>query len=94
MPLYSVTPQAGVLRGEAKVKLAGSLTTFHSEYSGVPKNWVHVVFHDYAPGSGFTAGEPSPAAALRRQTRERRLEIHAAGKSGNLAPDHSLHKQY
>jgi phenylpyruvate tautomerase PptA (4-oxalocrotonate tautomerase family) len=64
MPLYSVTTQAGALSGEAKVKLAGHLTTFHSEYSGVPKNWVHVVFHDYAPGSGFTAGEVSATAAL------------------------------
>ena len=64
MPRYSVTTQAGVLSGEAKVKLAGNLTTFHSEYSGVPKNWVHVVFHDYAPGSGFTAGEASSTAAL------------------------------
>jgi phenylpyruvate tautomerase PptA (4-oxalocrotonate tautomerase family) len=64
MPLYSVTTQAGVLGGEAKVKLAGNLTTFHSEYSGVPKNWVHVVFHDYAPGSGFTAGAASATAAL------------------------------
>jgi phenylpyruvate tautomerase PptA (4-oxalocrotonate tautomerase family) len=25
---------------------------------------VHVVFHDYAAGSGFTAGEPAAAAAL------------------------------
>jgi phenylpyruvate tautomerase PptA (4-oxalocrotonate tautomerase family) len=64
MPLYTVTTQAGVLSGEAKAKLAGELTTFHSEYAGVPKNWVHVVFHDYAPGSGFTAGEPAAAAAL------------------------------
>jgi phenylpyruvate tautomerase PptA (4-oxalocrotonate tautomerase family) len=64
MPLYSVTTQAGVLSGEAKFKIAGNLTTFHSGYSGVPKNWVHVVFHDYAPGSGFTAGEASPTAAL------------------------------
>ena len=64
MPLYTVTTQAGVLGGEAKAKLAGELTTLHSEYSGVPRNWVHVVFHDYAPGSGFTAGAPSPAAAL------------------------------
>lgn len=64
MPLYSVTTQADVLSGEAKVKLAGNLTTFHSRYSGVPKNWVHVVFHDYAPGSGFTAGKFSPTAAL------------------------------
>jgi phenylpyruvate tautomerase PptA (4-oxalocrotonate tautomerase family) len=64
MPLYTITTQAGVLGGEAKVKLAGDVTTLHSEYSGVPKNWVHVVFHDYAPGSGFTAGEASPTAAL------------------------------
>jgi phenylpyruvate tautomerase PptA (4-oxalocrotonate tautomerase family) len=64
LPLYTVTTQAGVLSGEAKVRLAGELTTFHSEYSGVPKNWVHVVFHDYAPGSGFTAGEAAATAAL------------------------------
>jgi phenylpyruvate tautomerase PptA (4-oxalocrotonate tautomerase family) len=64
MPLYTITTQAGVLSGEAKVKLAGSVTTLHAEYSGVPKNWVHVVFHDYAVGSGFTAGEAAPTAAL------------------------------
>jgi phenylpyruvate tautomerase PptA (4-oxalocrotonate tautomerase family) len=52
MPLYTVTTQTGVLTGEAKVKLAGELTAFHSEYSGVPKNWVHIVFQDYAQGSG------------------------------------------
>ena len=64
MPLYTVTTQAGVLSGAAKAKLAGELTAFHSEYAGVPKNWVHVVFHDYAPGSGFTAGEVAATAAL------------------------------
>jgi len=64
MPLYSVTTQTGVLSAEAKSTLAGELTAFHSEYAGVPKNWVHVVFQDYAPGSGFTAGEPAATAAL------------------------------
>jgi phenylpyruvate tautomerase PptA (4-oxalocrotonate tautomerase family) len=64
MPLYTVMTQAGALSGEAKAKLAGELTTFHSEYAGVPKNWVHIVFQDYAPGSGFTAGEVSVTAAL------------------------------
>jgi phenylpyruvate tautomerase PptA (4-oxalocrotonate tautomerase family) len=64
MPLYTVTTQAGVLNGEAKAKLAGELTALHSEYAGVPKNWVHIVFQDYAPGSGFTAGEASATAAL------------------------------
>jgi phenylpyruvate tautomerase PptA (4-oxalocrotonate tautomerase family) len=64
MPLYTVTTQAGVLSAEAKTTLAGELTTFHSEYAGVPRNWVHIVFQDYAPGSGFTAGEVSATAAL------------------------------
>ena len=64
MPLYTVTTQAGVLNGEAKAKLASDLTELHSEYSGVPKNWVHIVFQDYAPGSGFTAGEAAATAAL------------------------------
>jgi phenylpyruvate tautomerase PptA (4-oxalocrotonate tautomerase family) len=64
MPLYTVTTQTGVLSAEAKSTLAGELTAFHSEHAGVPKNWVHVVFQDYAPGSGFTAGEPAATAAL------------------------------
>jgi phenylpyruvate tautomerase PptA (4-oxalocrotonate tautomerase family) len=64
MPLYTVTTQAGVLTAEAKAKLAGELTAFHVEYAGVPKNWVHIVFQDYAPGSGFTAGEVAATAAL------------------------------
>jgi phenylpyruvate tautomerase PptA (4-oxalocrotonate tautomerase family) len=40
------------------------LTKFHSEYAGVPGNWVHIVFQDYAPGSGFTAGRAFACAAL------------------------------
>jgi phenylpyruvate tautomerase PptA (4-oxalocrotonate tautomerase family) len=64
MPLYSLTTQAGVLSSEAKASLAAELTALHSEYAGVPKNWVHVVFYEYPPGSGFTAGEPAPTAAL------------------------------
>jgi phenylpyruvate tautomerase PptA (4-oxalocrotonate tautomerase family) len=64
MPLYTVTTQAGLLSSEAKATFAGELTSFHSEYAGVPKNWVHIVFQDYAPGSGFTAGEVSATAAL------------------------------
>jgi phenylpyruvate tautomerase PptA (4-oxalocrotonate tautomerase family) len=64
MPLYTVTTQVGVLSSEAKAKFAGELTKFHSEYAGVPENWVHIVFQDYAPGSGFTAGRPAAAAAL------------------------------
>jgi phenylpyruvate tautomerase PptA (4-oxalocrotonate tautomerase family) len=64
MPLYTVTTQAGVLSSEAKATLAGEITALHSEYSGVPKNWVHIVFQEYAPGNGFTAGEAAATAAL------------------------------
>ena len=64
MPLYTITIQDGVLGSEAKTSLARELTTLHSDYAGVPKNWVHVVFQSYAPGSGFTAGEPAATTAL------------------------------
>ena len=64
MPLYTLITQDRTLSSDAKTKLAMDLTTLHSEYAGVPKNWVHVVFQDYAPGSGFTAGEPAATAAL------------------------------
>ena len=64
MPLYTVTTQAGVLSGEAKATLAAELTALHSDYANVPKNWVHVIFQEYAAGNGFTAGEVAAAAAL------------------------------
>ena len=64
MPLYTVTTQAGVLSQQAKADLADQLTTLHCELSSVPKNWVHIVFQDYAVGSGFTAAVPAPTAAL------------------------------
>ena len=64
MPLYIITTQAGVLDSSAKAELAGKLTAFHTEYAGVPKNWVHIVFHEYPIASGFTAGRPSATAAL------------------------------
>ena len=64
MPLYTITTQAGVLDNAAKANLADQLTAFHAEYAGVPKNWVHIVFHEYPSGNGFTAGRPSPTAAL------------------------------
>ena len=64
MPLYTLVTQQGTLDQQAKARLAKQLTSFHCEYAGVPKNWVHVVFQDFQPGDGFTAGEQAPAAAL------------------------------
>jgi phenylpyruvate tautomerase PptA (4-oxalocrotonate tautomerase family) len=64
MPLYTVITQAGALGGEAKATLAGELTALHSEYAGVPKNWVHIVFQEYPAGNGFTAWEVAATASL------------------------------
>jgi phenylpyruvate tautomerase PptA (4-oxalocrotonate tautomerase family) len=64
MPLYTITSQAGALNGPDKADLANKLTAFHAEYAGVPKNWVHIVFHEYPIGSGFSAGRPSPTVSL------------------------------
>jgi phenylpyruvate tautomerase PptA (4-oxalocrotonate tautomerase family) len=64
MPLYTVTTQVGVLNDAAKAELAAQLTQLHSQYAGVPTNWVHIVFQEYAVGNGFTAGKPSATAAL------------------------------
>lgn len=64
MPLYTVTTQVGLLGRQAKSDLAAELTALHCELAGVPKNWVHIVFQDYAVGSGFTAGEFAATAAL------------------------------
>jgi phenylpyruvate tautomerase PptA (4-oxalocrotonate tautomerase family) len=64
MPLYTVTTQIGVLSTAAKAKLAAELTTFHSEYAGTPKNWIHIVFQDYPQGNGFTAGRSSVTTAM------------------------------
>jgi phenylpyruvate tautomerase PptA (4-oxalocrotonate tautomerase family) len=64
MPLYTVTTQAGVLGNTARAALAEKLTDFHVEYAGVPKNWVHIIFHEFAVGNGFSAGKPAPAVSL------------------------------
>jgi phenylpyruvate tautomerase PptA (4-oxalocrotonate tautomerase family) len=64
MPLYTVSTQCGVLSGEAKAALAEELTAFHCAYSDVPRPWVHVIFQEYAPGNGYTAGKAAAAAAL------------------------------
>ena len=64
MPLYTLVTQKGTLDGQAKHRLVKELTLFHSEYAGVPPSWVHIVFQDFQPGDGFSAGEPAPTAAL------------------------------
>lgn len=56
MPLYTITTQDGSLSKAAKGELAARLTALHCEMSGVPKTWVHIVFHDYPAGCRRTSG--------------------------------------
>jgi len=72
MPLYTVTTQSGILDAKRKADLAEQLTSLHSGYAGVPRNWVHVIFQDYAAGSGFTAGLQAAPAALTLNIRDGR----------------------
>jgi phenylpyruvate tautomerase PptA (4-oxalocrotonate tautomerase family) len=79
MPLYTVMTQTGVLSGDAKARLAEDLTAFHSNYSGVPRIWVHIIFQDYAQDSGFSAGKAAPAATLTLLIRTGRSEEYKRG---------------
>ncbi len=64
MPLYTVVTQAGVLDHQVKAALATGITSLHAEMSGVPGNWIHIVFQEYPVGNGFTAGQVAAAVAL------------------------------
>ena len=64
MPLYTVLTQVGALTDDARQKLASDLTALHVEMSGVPEDWVHIVFNDFDPGHGFSAGKPAPVVSL------------------------------
>jgi phenylpyruvate tautomerase PptA (4-oxalocrotonate tautomerase family) len=65
MPLYTITTQAGVLDGTARSDMAENLTAFHVEYAEIPRNWVHIVFHEYPSRCGFSAGTPARPLLLR-----------------------------
>ncbi len=64
MPLYTAITEDGFLSDEKKAKLAKEITRIHSTVMKVPSNFVRVVFLSYPRGSGFTAGETAPTAAL------------------------------
>jgi phenylpyruvate tautomerase PptA (4-oxalocrotonate tautomerase family) len=64
MPLYAVVTEAGVLDQQNRASLAAGITALHAEMSGVPRSWVHIVFHEYPAGNGFTAGEAAAAVGL------------------------------
>ncbi len=72
MPLYTIMTQRNSLDQATKASLAGQLTNLHSGFSGVPTEWVHIVFQDFEPGSGFSAGLPAPTVCLTANIRSGR----------------------
>jgi len=64
MPLYTAITQEGSVSDETKAKIAQEITCIHTTLMKVPRNYVRVVFLCYPKGSGYTAGEEAPTAAL------------------------------
>lgn len=64
MPLYTVITQENTIPEKTKAKIAEEITRIHTSVMKVPKSFVRAVFLSYPRGSGFTAGEEAPTAAL------------------------------
>jgi phenylpyruvate tautomerase PptA (4-oxalocrotonate tautomerase family) len=64
VPLYTVITQDNTIPDKTKVKIAEEITRIHTSVMKVPKGFVRVVFLSYPRGSGYTAGEEAPTAAL------------------------------
>jgi phenylpyruvate tautomerase PptA (4-oxalocrotonate tautomerase family) len=64
MPLYTVITQDGSVADGTKAKIAEEITRIHATAMKVPRSFVRVVFLSYQKGSGFTAGQEAPTAAL------------------------------
>jgi phenylpyruvate tautomerase PptA (4-oxalocrotonate tautomerase family) len=64
MPLYTAIVQEDTVSDETRAKIAEEITWIHTAVMKVPKSFVRVVFLSYPKGSGYTAGEQAPTAAL------------------------------
>src|SRR3954451_2631968 len=64
MPFYTAITQEGSVSDETKAKIAVEITHIHATLMKVPRNFVRIIFLSYPKGSGYTAGEEAPTAAL------------------------------
>ena len=64
MPLYTAITQEGFVSENTKAEIAKEITRIHASVMKVPTSFVRVIFLSYPHGSGFTAGEDAPTAAL------------------------------
>jgi phenylpyruvate tautomerase PptA (4-oxalocrotonate tautomerase family) len=64
VPLYTAITQEGFVSEKTKTEIAKEITRIHTSVMKVPSSFVRVIFLSYPNGSGFTAGEDAPTAAL------------------------------
>jgi phenylpyruvate tautomerase PptA (4-oxalocrotonate tautomerase family) len=64
MPLYTAMIQDGSVADTTKARIAEEITRIHTLVMKVPRGFVRVIFLCYPKGSGYSAGEEAPAAAL------------------------------
>jgi phenylpyruvate tautomerase PptA (4-oxalocrotonate tautomerase family) len=64
MPLYTAISQDGSITDGTKARIAEEITRIHTAVMNVPRTFVRVVFLSYSRGSGFSAGQEAPTAAL------------------------------
>lgn len=59
MPQYHCLVQQNRLSAKQKSALAQAITTIHSQVTGAPQHFVHVIFHEVPPCDWYTASEVS-----------------------------------
>ena len=64
MPLYTIITRDDSASDKTKARIAEEITRIHSAVMKVPRTFVRVVFLCYPKGSGFSAGQEAPTAAL------------------------------
>jgi len=69
MPIYEVLTTEGTLDADKREKLAAHIVKVHTEETGSPAAFVHVLFPELPPGHSFTAGTVAAPNIIRAQIR-------------------------
>ena len=69
MPLYTALCQAGLLSKEQRDEIAAGITDIHLDLAGGLRQFVNVVFEEYAAGLGYNAGAVGAPMVIRGSIR-------------------------
>jgi len=79
MPIYEVLTTQGTLDEDKRERLAAHITKVHSEETGGPTDFVHVVFPELPAGHSYSAGSIAAPTIIRAQIRAgRAMEVRHA----------------